>query len=169
MPAVHKYPTARVAIRLRARALYGSVANLGTLAGVTRQALHQRIASACRWSNSHAWWCHVLILPDGFLAECTAEDVVDALRAVALPVDATDKDALMMRVHEADRLWSEARSNAGHWRVEHRSPNVSAEDHARLRAAVIDRVRKLAHLRKEVAALRKQLLAIDAKRKQVTP
>lgn len=169
MPAVLKYPAARVAIRLRARALYGSVANLGTLAGVTRQALHQRIASACRWSNSHAWWCHVLILPDDFLAQCTAEDVVDALRALPLPVDETDKDALMMRVHEADRLWSEARSNAGHWRVEHRSPNVSVEDHARLRAAVIDRVRKMAHLRKEVAELRKQLLAIAAKRKQVTP
>lgn len=169
-PVVTRYPAARGVIRHRARALYGSIANLGKLAGVSRQAMHQRIASACRWSNSHAWWCHVLLLPDGFLAHCTADNArASVAAAAALPADPTDRDGLTMRVLEADRLWSDARSTAGQWRVEHRSPNVSEDEHAAIRAAVVQRVRKMATLRKEVAALRDRLLAIDRKRKEAMP
>lgn len=62
----------RAALLARMVQIYGSASSCARFCGITRQALNNRIASAGRWSNSHAWFALILAIEtriDGLTAE----------------------------------------------------------------------------------------------------
>ena len=62
----------RDALTARIVQVFGSASSLARFCGISRQALNRRLDSACRWSNSHAWWALVLAVDtriDGLTVE----------------------------------------------------------------------------------------------------
>ena len=58
------FANARFVIRYRACAIFGNLAGFARFAGISRQALDNRIRSAERWPLSHHWFGFVLVLPE---------------------------------------------------------------------------------------------------------
>lgn len=73
------FANARFVIRYRACAIFGNLAGFARFAGISRQALDNRIRSAERWPLSHHWFGFVLVLPEPLWC-------YDAAAIAALPV-----------------------------------------------------------------------------------
>jgi hypothetical protein len=58
------FANARFVIRYRACAIFGNLAGFARFAGISRQALDNRIRSAERWPLTHHWFGFVLVLPE---------------------------------------------------------------------------------------------------------
>ena len=90
----------REALHARMVQVYGSAASCARFCGVTRQALDRRVRSACRWSNSHAWWALVLALD-------TRVEGLTAAEIVARPAPTVD---------QLNQIWS---LQSSVWQVAH--------------------------------------------------
>jgi hypothetical protein len=106
------FPNARFVIRYRACAMFGNLAGLARFAGISRQALDNRIRSAERWPLTHHWFGFVLALPEPLWC-------YDAPAVAALPLpddaDIESRRALQTEVWQTAYFKRHAWSSFAAW------------------------------------------------------
>lgn len=80
-----QFPVASLVLRYRAAQVFGNASKCAAAIAVSRQALNQRLRSATKWSNTHAWWCELLAMPVELIAGDDIDAVMPAVRALPVP------------------------------------------------------------------------------------
>lgn len=80
-----QFPIASLVLRYRAAQVFGNASKCAAAIAISRQALNQRLRSASKWDNTHAWWCALLAMPVELLAGDDIDAVMPTVRALPVP------------------------------------------------------------------------------------
>lgn len=112
-----QFPIASLVLRYRATAVFGNMTKCASAIAISRQALNQRLTSASKWSNTHAWWSDLLAMPAELLAGDDLDAVMPALRALPVP-SSEDRSA---RAAAACADWPAVAARSYSWPSAHKA------------------------------------------------